>query len=211
MEMLIQILLIALTAQTTQPADDTLDWLLTEAATAPTTRPANDEPPAPVLENPAVDAQWRHAVITLSNGEQLRGRVATTYGKPIRIFDIKRQEFRDIAWELIESMEAEVVWERIEREWKFRESGSDIREYSGRTYPARELQYTLTLKNGRTVTGGVVAPLYMEKLGVEGTITLVLHKRQKGEIGEGLEKLVYVKRVVFTPPASQPATQPAGE
>jgi len=209
--MIINLLSILLAAQTA-PADPSMNWLLEQATTAPATQPADEawDAPAPVLANPARDAAWRDATITLSNGERVRGRVTTTLGKPIRIYDLEREEFRDFAWNLIERFDATVQWERIEKEWKFRESASDIREYSGRTYPARLIQYTLTLKNGKTASGGIVAPLYIEKLGSTDTLTLVIHKRQKGEIGQTLDQLVYIQSVDFAPRATtRPATQPA--
>lgn len=82
---------------------------------------------------------------------------------------------------------------RDEKEWRFRESGSDVKIYSGKTYPLRELQYTLTLTDGNRVEGGVVAPLDVQTK--DGRFTFVLNKRQKGEVGQSLKDLVYPVRV----------------
>lgn len=129
----------------------------------------------------------------LSDGQAIIGSISTTADKPIRVFDRERKEYRDVPFKLIRSARASVLWEREEREWHFKESGSDIKEYTGKTYPAREMQYTLTLMNGQTVAGDVVAPLYVTVDGKE--TTYVLHKRDKGEVGQTLKDLVYVKSV----------------
>jgi hypothetical protein len=189
-----------------EPKDDTVDWLLEQGSEAAPTPKADGDPakPAPGKggEDPSPfvgkkdDKHVRRGVITLSNGEQVRGRVSTTRGKPLRVWEEKKKRYRDVPFFLVKSAAAEVVWERDEREWHFKESGSDTKEYSGNTYPARELRYTLTLLNGQTISGGVVAPLYVERKD-DDPATFVLHKRTKGEVGETLADLVYVTRVEF--------------
>jgi hypothetical protein len=88
-----------------------------------------------------------------------------------------------------------VLWERDEKEWHFKESGSDIKEFNGKTYPNRETQYTFTLLNGQTLSGGVVEPLYLQT--PDGPVLFALHKRDKGEVGQTLKQLVYVKSAEF--------------
>lgn len=183
-------------AQTTQPADATLEWLLDQAEPAPTTQPTSPttQPASPFLQADRPDA--RSAVITLSDGSVLKGNVTTTPDKPIRVWDDRNETYRDIPFRLICSLEAHVLWERDEPEWRFLDSGSDLKEQTGRTYPARELQYTITLVNGQTLHGGIVAPLYFKSATDSNRRqTLVLHKRQKGEIGQTLEQLIYLQKV----------------
>lgn len=180
----------------TQPAgDETLDWLLKQAATAPATEPAPTEstsrPTSPFADKN--DRGWRKGVITLSNGEKVRGNLQTTRDKPLRVWEEKAKEYRDIPFELVKSMQARIVWERDEKEWAFKESGSDVKIYTGKTYPARELTYTLTLVNDQTVSGGLVAPIYIQT--PSGDKTFLLNKRQKGEVGQNLKQLEYVKGI----------------
>lgn len=176
---------------TTAPRDDTLDWLLSQATTAPTTRRADAPAASPFAEK--IDADTRKGIITLSDNERIRGRLSTTREKPIRIWVPADKEYRDVPFDLIKSMEAKVLWERDEKEWHFKESGSDIKEYTGKTYPARELEYTVTLVNGQSITGGIVAPIYVTEN--QKTFTFVLNKRQKGEVGQTLRDLTYIKKV----------------
>ncbi len=177
--------------------DDDVDFLLKKVATTapaskPTTLPAGNSPLTDTSGNEDVR---RKAVMLTSDGEKYRGRFYTTYEQPIRVFDPERKEYRDIPFKFIKTMEAKIIWEREEKEWHFKESGSDIKEYSGKTYPAREYQYTFTLVNGQTITGSVAAPIYMEQ--PKSFHTFVLHKRDKGEIGQTLKQLVYVQRMDF--------------
>ncbi len=180
---------------TRSTGDAALDFLL-DPAVAVTSRPATSQPatkPTNPFDNRRDAAGIRDGVLHLSSGEKIRGRLATTEGRPIRVWVEKEQAYRDIPFRLIASAEAKLLWERDEKEWRFKESGSDLKEYSGRTYPARELEYTITLTDGTKVHGAVVAPIYLQTK--EGHVTFILHKRQKGEIGQTVKELVYVARV----------------
>jgi len=179
------------------PADENVDALLrsakpaTPAKSEPLPKGGGDASPLkPKSDNPQ---GWRAGVITLSDGEKVKGRLATTLDQPIRVYDPERKEYRDVPWPTIKSIEAKVLWERDEREWAFRESGSDIKVYSGKTYPARETAYTVTLADGKTVTGSIAAPIYLET--AKDPKTFILHKRAKGDVGQTLKQLVYVARV----------------
>lgn len=182
----------SLFAQSTRPSDDTLDWLLNTKATTPSTRPATSQPASqPFIQKDNPEA--RRGRIVLSNNQTLRGKIATTPEKPIRIYDEKAKEYRDVPLALIKSMEASILWERNQEEWHFKDSGSDIKEFTGKTYPARELLYKVTLVNDQAMTGSIVSPLYL--IASDKQQLFVLNKRQKGEVGQTLKDLVYVKRV----------------
>jgi hypothetical protein len=182
----------------TQPADTTMAWLLDQATTAPTTGldavPAT-EPAALQSSNDARPDQ-RPGEVILSNGKAIRGLLSTTLRQPLRVWDAQDQNYQDIPFSLIASIQAQVVWERQEREWAFQQSGSDVKVYSGKTYPARMTRYVLRLKDGTSVSGGVAAPIYVDLGGKEQTF--VLHKRDKGLDGQKLSDLVYVKTVKFS-------------
>jgi hypothetical protein len=176
------------------PADETIDWLLEQSQPImpeqPTELPAAD---SPFDRKPLEEAQ--EGIIRLSSGERFRGSISTTAEKPLRVWDEGDKEYRDIPFALVRRIEAEVVWERDEPDWRFIESGSDLKEFTGRTYPAREYRHTLTLLNGQTVIGGVAAPLFLRT--PDGRRTFILHKRHKGELDQPLEQLHYVSRVIL--------------
>jgi hypothetical protein len=193
-------------APASQPVDPTMDWLMNQATTKPALpASAPAAPPSPFVSGSSQEA--RQATLTLSDGKHITGRFTTTEDKPIRIWDEAQKEYHDIPFDLIRSLQAKITWERQQPEWHFKASGSDIKEYSGKSYPAREMEYVVTLVNGQTLSGGIVAPLYRQAPSGQATL-FVLHKRDKGAVGQTLEQLVYVKSVTFGPPATQPATAP---
>lgn len=209
-------------AATDQSASDsTLQWIISQSPDAPATQssgePSDSSSPSTPAQPPATKSPFAHsapagrlALIHLSDGSQLLGQLDTTPGKPLRLWDEQAKVYRDIPIALIASIHAQVVWERLQPEWHFAASGSDVKEFTGKTYPDRELVYVLTLLNGQTLTGGIVAPLYFRSDALSKTLTL--NKRDKGIVGQSLDDLVYVQSVQFDPdPAStQPiTTQPA--
>ncbi len=173
--------------------DDDMDFLLGKAkpsaATSKPVIPKERPQTMPGAENP----EARMGVVILSNGEKIRASLATTREKPIRLWDDKDEKYKDIPFDLIKSAEAKITWERDEKEWHFIASGSDLKEFTGKTYPARELQYEVMLINGQKITGGIVSPIYATGSGQ--TLTYVLNKRQKGDVGQTLKQLIYVKKV----------------
>jgi len=184
--------------QPTPPSTDpAVDWLLSQSTTVPATAPATE----PAATGPFVFAQpddaGRQAALLLSNGETISGRCSTTAGQPVRIYDVEKNQYRDLPFESIKSMQARVVWERMQPQWRFKESGSTEKEYSGKFYPARETQYLVTLLDGQQITGLVVLPLYLHT--PQGPRLFVLHVRDKEDVGKTLDDLVFVQRVDFTP------------
>ena len=173
--------------------DDTLAWLLqTHASTAPATRPATAASSSPLVKPPA-ESMLLLGKITLSDGEELAGQISTTAGNPLRVWVEAKHEYVDLPLSDVKEIRATVLWERDEPEWHFIASGSDVKEYTGKTYPARETTYTFISKDGREVTGSAVAPIYIRT--PDGERLLVLHKRDKGPVGQTLAKLVYVTRI----------------
>jgi hypothetical protein len=180
-----------------QPSDPTMSWLLSQATTAPSDAP--DDVPATqpsVLVSTGPANVTRPGVLVLSDGHSFQGKLSTTLGQPIHLWDDSDQHFHDIPFSMIRSIEARIVWERQEPEWEFAESGSDVKQFSGKTYPARKMEYILTLKDGSSETGGVAAPIYFD--GSDGPKVYILHKRDKGPVGQTLTDLVYVKSIRFS-------------
>jgi hypothetical protein len=200
--MSIVLLLISLTvAPASQPADSVVDDLLNAATTRPavaTTRAASPTTMSSPLTMSKSDPDVRQGKITLSDGSVIPGLIATTANKPLRLWDEKAGEYHDLPLRLVASVTAQVLWEKDEPQWRFKESGSDIKVETGKTYPSRETAYKFTLTDGTTVSGGIVAPLYVTT--PDNTTTYILHKRDKGDPGESLADLKYIKQIEFSAP-----------
>ena len=98
----------------------------------------------------------------------------------------------------------------MEQEWKFKEAASSEKVFTGRAYPAREYVHTITLQDGRTITGPISAIVYLEPdrpadeppPGKSAAARppgeperFLLNKRAKGELGDDLKTMVYVKQI----------------
>ena len=184
------------TAPTTAASPDAAtDYLLNAAAPMTAPARATTMPTTSPLTERTTDVQTRQGIITMSDGQKIAGDIATTAGKPLRVWDEQAGEFRDLPIQTIASITAQVLWEKEEPQWRFKESGSDIKIETGKTYPSRETAYRFALTDGSIVTGGVVAPLMIR---VDGqSTTYILHKRDKGDIGQTLGDLKFVKSVEF--------------
>jgi hypothetical protein len=196
---LVSVMSVALAQQPVAPStgDSAIDFILTTTAPAvtqpvtPTTAPAS-----PLVSTAAPATQTRRGTITFSDGSTISGSISTTLDKPLRIWVEEKGHYDDIPFQRITSAEAAIVWERDQQEYQFLTSGSDVKTFTGRTYPARETVYTLTLRDGRRVKGSIVAPLDVrtddgrEKL-------VVLSKRDKGAVGQSLKDLVYVTKLTL--------------
>ena len=106
----------------------------------------------------------------------------------------------------VRQIECTVKKEWMEREWKFKELTSSEKMYTGRSYPVREYEHAITLHDGRTISGGLSAVVYVQPHDYTPTEPgkyrtpaqaerFLLHKRHKGKIGEDLKSLRYVRRI----------------
>jgi hypothetical protein len=134
--------------------------------------------------------------VELSSGVKVPGRIFTTRAKRVKIFNLQKEVYEYVPVPAIRKIETVIAWERMEKEWRFKEAGSPEKVYTGRSYPARKFAYRLTLLGGHTITGHILGqPLYLAREGK--TDRFVLHDRQKGPLDTTLEDLLYLKRVVL--------------
>jgi len=183
-------------------------WGIMELAASPGMLPPAavlaQEPPAinPFAPRPAIREDAVPGYVELSDGTILVGHIYMTRDKRLKIYDKSIQRQREIPLSAVAQIECKILKEWMEKEWRFRETTRDEKYYTGRQYPAREYEHTITLKDGRQITGGLAEILYVDprEEGEQGNspgepIRLILHKRQKGEIGQTLKDLVYVKMI----------------
>lgn len=169
-------------------------------------RGAEEEPPAlnpfgPVRQD-RDDAVPGY--VEMSDGTIYAGNVYMTRDKRLKVWDASMERQREIPLRVVAQIECKVEKEWIEREWKFKELALDEKMYTGKKYPSRVYTHTVTLRDGRKLTGPLAEILYVRPFAdSEGkldasqleTKKLLIHKRDKGETGMQLKDLLYVKTV----------------
>jgi hypothetical protein len=166
------------------------------------------EPPAVNPFGP-VPSEREDAVpgcLELSDGSIHPGMIYLTRDARLKIYDEQLERQREVPLQAVKQIECKIKKEWMEKEWKFKETTSDEKIYTGRNYPSREYLHTITLQDGRTITGPLSAIVYVkpkldksketEEAGSEPEPEqFLLNKRNKGEIGQTLKSLVYVQRI----------------
>lgn len=185
-----------------------------------------DEPHEPPALNPfgQVRRDRDDAVpgyVEFSDGKILAGSIYMTRDKRVKVYDEKLERQREIPLQKIKQIECKVLKEWMEKEWRFKELALDQKYYTGRAYPAREYTHKVTLLDDRTIEGPLSEILYVQpyiydpqkplayKPDVEPQ-RVILHKRDKGEMGTDLKSLVYVKLVKLGKDAYEEGRRKAG-
>jgi hypothetical protein len=170
-----------------------------------------DEPPTLNPFGPRDSEQRDDAVpgcIELSDGSFHPGLIYLTRDKRLKIYDDKLQRQREVPLAAVKEIQCKVKKEWLEKEWKFKETTNDQKLYTGYSYPTREYLHTITLRDGRTITGPLSAIVYVEPPRYAPARPnedskqpeaerFLLNKRNKGSRGQDLKSLVYVKRITL--------------
>jgi hypothetical protein len=188
-------------------------WLVLSGAAIPSVvqvARGEDEPPA---INPfgGTRTEREDAVpgyLELSDGTVLVGNVYMTRDKRLKLEDRKADgdvRQREVPLRAVKQIECKVDKEWIEKEWRFKETTSDEKYYTGKSYPARVYSHTVTLKDGRAITGPLAEIVFVQPFAsAEGPRAenpqpeaqrFMLHKRDKGQIGADLKSLRYVRLI----------------
>jgi hypothetical protein len=133
--------------------------------------------------------------LELSNGAVHPGKLYLTRDARFKIFDTAQKRFRDVPLRVIRRIDCTVLRQWNEKEWRFKGNGSDEKVFTGRSYPAREYEHTITLRDGRTIRGPLSGILYVQKASATKAERYILHKRDKGPVGSTVKALVYVRSI----------------
>ena len=164
------------------------------------------DPPVidPFGRKPPVREDAVPGYVETSDGAVHPGQIYLTRDKRLKIYDEKLKRQREIPLRVVKQIECRVKKEWIEKEWKFKEAAKAEKMYTGRTYPAREYLHVITLRDDRTITGPLSAIVYVRPSRAAADEPgryparvkpqrYLLHKRDKGKVGDELKSLVYVK------------------
>jgi len=154
-------------------------------------------------------------VVVFSDGRIVSGGLYTTRDKKWQVWVEAEKRWRHIPPIVVLSIEAIAIEEGMEKEWRWKEMGSDEKIYTGREKPIRRFLWKFHLIDDSYVTGAVKGqPLWIESAG-KRTGPFILHERSAGKYGQRLPQLVYLKRAIISRRAmeqvrtQQPSSGPA--
>jgi len=138
--------------------------------------------------------------IELSSGLKVPGHIFTTRAKRLEIYNLDRDVYEYVPVPALKSIDTQIEWERMDKEWRFKEAGNPEKVYSGREYPVRKVCYVLTLLNDHKIRGHILGqPLYAAHN--DKADRFLLHDRDKGAMGQTLADIPYIKHVELGPEA----------
>jgi len=200
-----------------EPAESNLDYWLKRAKPADEDAASEDGPEAAAdgqgggtggeaegdggTAEPAGPIRRRDAlpgVLKLSDGRLLPGEVFTTRNRPFLLYVEAERRWRRVPPAAVLSVTAVVVEEKMELEWRWKAMGEPERVYTGRSYPTRRLLWKLHLADGSSMTGAIKGQPIWVQAGGRRHGPFVLHERTKGKIGQTLDDIVYVEKVVIS-------------
>jgi hypothetical protein len=158
--------------------------------------------------------------LEMSDGNVLVGNIYMTRDKRLKLYDESTRRQREIPLRVVKQIECKVLKEWMEKEWRFKELALDEKYYTGKDYPSRECEYTITLQDGRTITGPLAELFYVQPFAHSANEArsyrpevqpekYLVHKRQKGDPGMSLEDLTYVKLIKLGEEALEEGKQKA--
>ncbi len=138
--------------------------------------------------------------IVFSDGTVLAGDIRTTEGKPLRLIEAGTARRLDLALPEVYRIRCLLVSEEEYRVWRWVEDGSREKVYTGETYPKREFEAEVVLRNGDIRRGTLVGVLYVYETEGAKPKRAILKDLDQGEVGEKLTDRVYVESVTFEGP-----------
>lgn len=138
--------------------------------------------------------------VVLRDGTELSGDVRTTAGKPLRLVEAGTGRRLDFSLREIHRIVVHVLSEEQARVWRWVEDGSREKVMTGESYPKRDVETEVVLRNGQVHFGDLVAVLYVYPEGAAKPAKVILRKQDQGEIGETLADLGGVESVEFEGP-----------
>jgi hypothetical protein len=156
-----------------------------------------------MTKTPANSGQRDVAVpgyLELSDGTVRYGRLFVARDKRLTIREIgasANQPPREIPLQVVRAIDC-----KVKREQRIRELARDKKTYTGKSYPVQEYEHSITLRDGRKITGDLSGILYVipgelasPQVGATDPERYLFHKRQKGDVGQTFKHLIYVKTV----------------
>ena len=176
--------------------------------------PAGGEPPPPnPFEKPP--AERPDAVpgrLERSDGGVFRGRLYLTRDKRLELYADAEKKWHQLKLEDLAALRWEVEFEQEEREWRWKENGSDEKVYTGRKKVDRRYRTVAKRKDGTEIRGHIRGTVIYVKPEKGEERRFFLYWNQPADFDQKPEDLVYVKEVVFGEEAAkEPEKKPSDQ
>ncbi len=211
----------------TQPTQikkpDGLDRFLKQATTAPAATPAPTAAPASKPADAATTSPHPFGkgddfgredalpgVMQLSDGRMLPGWLYTTRDKDFILYVVGDGTggadtvakpggyWRRIPFAAVLSITPVINEEGMEQVWRWQGMGTPEKVYTGEQYPTRRMQWKFHLADDTYVTGDLKGqPVWLQYKDVK-VGPIVLNETVKGEIGQTLQQLIYIKQIIVS-------------
>jgi len=155
------------------------------------------------------DSVW--GTMVLSNGESYEGWIYLTRGRMLKFFDAKKKENVEYALGQVSELTVRVTQLREEKEWRFKESASDEKVFTGKSYFRKDFVVTVVLPSGRKQELEVARGQPVYCLQKDGKVLKpLLQPFMQGPVGAAPEALVHIRRIVMHKPGEAPASLKGG-
>ncbi|MGH7143507.1 MAG: hypothetical protein ACREJ2_05150 [Planctomycetota bacterium] len=191
-------------------------------APGPSSKPSAPAPtPAPdagvtTIAPPAISPFDSHqagpvctGTVHLSDGTSLHGQLALTEGTTLRLLEIDTNRYHDISFDGLAQFEVRPEFEKIDKEWSFKEGGNDEKIYTGNWYVDRRYQIRFTYRDGTVLTGYVLGTVFYLTDAAGKQHRYFLHKDEHGDNKVPAKDVIYVTKVLFDAPPSAGSSPPA--
>lgn len=149
------------------------------------------------------DAAW--GTLILSDGSSFEGWIHLTPNRRLRMFDDTRKEPVHFRLDQLKELRVQVARNRLEKEWRFKESASDEKVHTGVEYARKDFDAVAVLAGGkeRALNIALGQPVFVAP--PEGRRRrFVLRPYLRGQADVPLDKLVHIAWVAFHEPGEGP-------
>jgi hypothetical protein len=185
-------------------------------------------------KKPAAENAPVPATVTWSDGRRETGKLSFTPGVPLTVYDLEGKEWVDVELSDLAGLEAVPRAEKMDREWRWKDYGDDEKVYTGRERPRRWLDHAILLKDFEVMKVHVKGTvMYFDTIPEQAKPEkgkakagaakpdgkpkpdakpvrrrLIIRQYDRGDWGDTLDSLVYVKRIGVGEPDAAPKRTP---
>jgi len=157
--------------------------------------------------------EQRPGLIKMSDGTEHKGEIWFTDGR-LRVYegqDVMDGRYVNVTQKELANITFKDRKRSMEHPWRFKNAGSDEKEFLPGEYPVMEFGAEVKLASGKTLSGHLMTtPLFIRLPGTENPMDhddkkFILKYQVKGEVGQTYKDVLYVSSITFTDAGEQAA------